>query len=216
LRQELERHEAAELGVFGLVHHAHAAATELFPNAVVGNGLADHEALASQQNAGVLRNDASIRRVYRQVNAHRNCRAGYLRWRTEELRWRGTDCPPLLKTFAAIDGPALRGLEGDGGFLPTLGTRGGGFGSVPAGVRRRLPALGLAGFAALGFVLETLVRVKDLLAGGKDKIATALDTLQHFVPVFHAQLPCSNGPPLPFGWMGDGAFVRPPPCREQA
>ena len=31
-----------ELGVFGLVDHAHAAATELLQNAVVGNGPADH------------------------------------------------------------------------------------------------------------------------------------------------------------------------------
>jgi len=159
---------------------------------------------------------AILGRASPQVNAQRDCRAGYLRWRTEELRWGGADCPPLLKTFAAIDGPALGGLEGDGSFLPTLGTRGSGFGAMAAGIGLRLPALGLAGFAALGFVLETLVRVKDLLAGGKDEIVTALDTLQHFVPVFHAQLPCSNGPPLPFGWMGDGAFVRPPPCREQA
>jgi hypothetical protein len=33
---------AAEPEIFGLIHHAHATATELFENAVVGNGLPDH------------------------------------------------------------------------------------------------------------------------------------------------------------------------------
>ena len=40
--QELERHAAAELGVLGLVHHAHAPAAELLEDAVVGNRLANH------------------------------------------------------------------------------------------------------------------------------------------------------------------------------
>jgi hypothetical protein len=30
------------LGVFGFINHAHAAATEQFEDAVVGDGLADH------------------------------------------------------------------------------------------------------------------------------------------------------------------------------
>ena len=42
LGQELERHEAAELGVLGLVDHAHAPATQLLQNAIVRNGLANH------------------------------------------------------------------------------------------------------------------------------------------------------------------------------
>ncbi len=42
LGQELERHQALEAGVFGLVNHTHAAATEQFENAVVGDDLADH------------------------------------------------------------------------------------------------------------------------------------------------------------------------------
>ena len=42
--EELEGNETAELGVFGLVDHTHAAATQLFNNAIVRNCLADHRA----------------------------------------------------------------------------------------------------------------------------------------------------------------------------
>ena len=42
LRQKLERDEAAELGVFGLVDHTHPAAAQLLGNAVMRDGLADH------------------------------------------------------------------------------------------------------------------------------------------------------------------------------
>ena len=40
--QELEGDETVQPGVFGLVDHAHAAAAELFDDAVVRYGLADH------------------------------------------------------------------------------------------------------------------------------------------------------------------------------
>ena len=43
VRKELQGDEATELGVFGFVDHAHPAAAELFDNAVVRDGLADHE-----------------------------------------------------------------------------------------------------------------------------------------------------------------------------
>jgi len=42
LGQELEGDKTAELGVLGLIDHTHAAATELFQNAIVGDGLAGH------------------------------------------------------------------------------------------------------------------------------------------------------------------------------
>jgi hypothetical protein len=40
--QEFEGYEAAKLGVFGFIDHAHTAPTNLFDDAVVRNGLADH------------------------------------------------------------------------------------------------------------------------------------------------------------------------------
>jgi hypothetical protein len=39
---ELEGDEPAEFGVFGLIDHTHAAATELLRDAAVGNCLANH------------------------------------------------------------------------------------------------------------------------------------------------------------------------------
>jgi hypothetical protein len=50
--QEPERHAAAELAILGLVHHAHAAATQFFQDAIVGSNLAAHEAMAPPENAG--------------------------------------------------------------------------------------------------------------------------------------------------------------------
>src|SRR6266496_2544052 len=41
-RKEFERNKTVEARVFGLVHHAHAAATQLFDYFVMGNALADH------------------------------------------------------------------------------------------------------------------------------------------------------------------------------
>ena len=40
--QELEGDKAMQPRVFGFVHHTHAPAPDLFKNAVVGYGLADH------------------------------------------------------------------------------------------------------------------------------------------------------------------------------
>ena len=40
--QKLERDKALEPSVFGLEHHAHAAAAEFFKNAVVRDGLISH------------------------------------------------------------------------------------------------------------------------------------------------------------------------------
>jgi hypothetical protein len=42
VRQEFQGYKSAELGVLGLVHNAHAAATQLLDDAVVRDGLADH------------------------------------------------------------------------------------------------------------------------------------------------------------------------------
>ena len=55
--QEFECDEPSQLRVFGFVHHAHAAAPQLFDNVVMRNGLPDHSvamlgkvARASQSN----------------------------------------------------------------------------------------------------------------------------------------------------------------------
>ena len=40
IRQKFQRHKAVQPRIFRLVHHAHTAATKLFNNQVVGNGLA--------------------------------------------------------------------------------------------------------------------------------------------------------------------------------
>jgi hypothetical protein len=42
LRQEFQRHVAAELGVLGFVHHTHATAAELFEHAIMRNSLSQH------------------------------------------------------------------------------------------------------------------------------------------------------------------------------
>src|SRR5882724_5819250 len=42
--QELQGDQAAELDILRLVHYTHPAATELFQNAVMRDGLANHEA----------------------------------------------------------------------------------------------------------------------------------------------------------------------------
>jgi hypothetical protein len=40
--QELQRDEAAEFGVFGLIHNAHPATAELLDDAIVRNDAANH------------------------------------------------------------------------------------------------------------------------------------------------------------------------------
>src|SRR5258708_38268000 len=43
---ELKRYKAPQLGVFGFVNHTHTAATELFDNAVMRDGLTEQMARA--------------------------------------------------------------------------------------------------------------------------------------------------------------------------
>jgi hypothetical protein len=43
----------------------------------------------------------------------------------------------------------------------------------------------LAGFTTLGFVLELLVVEEELFSGGKNKIASTINTLEHLVLKFH-------------------------------
>jgi hypothetical protein len=109
----------------------------------------------------------------------------------------------------------LCGTEGHRGVLAALGAGGARFhlGVVVVLARRRRRsehghALGLAGFAALGFVLELFVVEKQLFPGGKYKIGAAIDTLQYLVLKFHrGWSPFSPLPPAKHGkklpWQRD-------------
>ena len=98
----------------------------------------------------------------------------------------------LREAFAAEDGTALRGAEGDGRLLAALGAGGSSFhASVVVSVARRgrggknRDAFGLAGFAALGLVLELFVVKKQLFPGGENKLRTAVDACEYLVLKFH-------------------------------
>ena len=101
----------------------------------------------------------------------------------------GTHRPPLLKTFSAIDRTPLRGLERNRSFFPTLRTHGLGFDPLCANRTVALRAMSFACLAPLGFVLETLVGEKHLLAGGEDELTPALAALQDLIVVFHNAAP---------------------------
>jgi hypothetical protein len=100
----------------------------------------------------------------------------------------------LHEALAAEDRAVLRGAKRDRGLLTALGTGGAGFDpgvvvSATAALRARGGedghALGLAGFTALGFVLELLVVEKQLFAGGENKLGAAVDAGQCLVLKFH-------------------------------
>src|SRR5439155_11475249 len=81
--QELEGYEAAELGVLGLVHDAHASAAQLLENAVVGDRLARHK--GERPGAVILGRDrrASQQRVGRKLDTRTGSR---LEYQTDRLR----------------------------------------------------------------------------------------------------------------------------------
>jgi len=80
------------------------------------------------------------------------------------------------KTFATIDRPALSGFEGYRSFATALRAHGHRFGFGETSAPRAL-ALGLAGLAALGLVLEVLVVEEVLLSRRKNKICSAIHAL---------------------------------------
>src|SRR5258706_6734851 len=100
---------------------------------------------------------------------------------------RSTHGTALLETFTAKDGASLRWTEGYRRFLSTLGAIGFCFGAHRRGASAATAfcALGLASLAALGLVLEALVRKKHLFARSKNKLGATLRTLQDLVMVFH-------------------------------
>src|ERR1700674_3473359 len=104
----------------------------------------------------------------------------------------GGDVPLLGKTFAAEHRPALRGAEGHGSLLATLGAGSTGLhAGVVVSVARNWGsgedshALGLAGLTALGLVLELLVVKEELFARGEHELGAAVDTGQYLVLKFH-------------------------------
>jgi len=102
----------------------------------------------------------------------------------------GGHLPLALETLAAEYGTSLGWPERDRGVLATLRAGGPGFylGWTLSGGRRRSQhghPFHLAGFAALGFVLELLIVKKQLLAGCKHEVCATVDALQHLVLEFH-------------------------------
>ena len=125
--------------------------------------------------------------------------------RTEDRRYvresGGTHGAALLEAFAAENRPALRGTEGYRGFLAALRTIGLGFGahrSITPSASATFGALGFASLAALGLVLEALVRKKHLFARSKNKLGATLRALQDLIVVFHE--PLSLDPERAGGW----------------
>ncbi len=108
--------------------------------------------------------------------------------------------PPMLEAFAAIYRTPLRRLERNGGLFPALRADRFRFDALDASRTRfsSLSAICFAGLATLGFVLESLVREKHLLAGGEDEFSSTIGALQDLVMVFHMLL---RGP----GSLGAGS-----------
>ena len=103
--------------------------------------------------------------------------------------------PPLLETLAAIHWPALSRLKWDGRFFATLSAGGRGFHPMVGLAVQGLTPLRLASAATLGFILEALVGVKELLPGSEDKLRPAVHTRQGPVPVLHrCTPPLEQGP----------------------
>ena len=98
---------------------------------------------------------------------------------------------PVLKTFPAIDGAPLGGLERNCRFLRALRAdrlRLHSLGRACGSASSRRPAC-LARFTPLGLVFETLVGEKHLLARSKNKLGRTFGALQDPIVVFHTLLP---------------------------
>jgi hypothetical protein len=107
-----------------------------------------------------------------------------------------------LEAFPAKHRASLRGLEGDGGFFTAL--RAGRLrlrSYLPAYGATAFGPLGFACFAALRFVLKTLVGEKHLFASSKNELGATLGTLQNLIVEFHGRLPWT-----PIGQEGPAGF----------
>jgi hypothetical protein len=81
----------------------------------------------------------------------------------------------------------LSGLEGNGGFGGALRTNCPGFCADATACSGH--TLDFALFATLWIVLELLIVKEELLPGGKDKVITAIRTLQYLVDEVHTRPP---------------------------
>lgn len=97
---------------------------------------------------------------------------------------------PVLEAFPAIDRAPLRGLERNGRLFSALRADRLGFYALHAAGTRfsSLGAICFAGLATLGFVLESLVREKHLLAGCEYELRSTIGAFQDLVMVFHTLL----------------------------
>jgi hypothetical protein len=110
-----------------------------------------------------------------------------------------THGPALLEAFPAIHRAALGWAEGNGGFLAALRAGGTSFrpvARIPRGIRARgiLSPLGLASLASLGFVPETLLGKKHLLASGENELRPTFAALQNPIVELHLLLQTPRRP----------------------
>jgi len=103
--------------------------------------------------------------------------------------------PSLLKTFPAVNWPALSRFEGNGCFFPTLRAGSCGFHSVNDLPVRGLTSFRLTGPATFGFVLEALIGVEELFPCSENELCPAIHTLENPIPVLHRCTPRSNRAP---------------------
>jgi hypothetical protein len=75
-RQELNRNRSIQLGVIGLVHHAHATLADLLEDSVMRNCAADHDVACLLMSGNLLkckgigRLEATTSRCYEFTNPH--------------------------------------------------------------------------------------------------------------------------------------------------
>ena len=127
--------------------------------------------------------------------------------------------PLLLKALPTKDGPPLGGLKGHRGFFSTLRASGPGFGPIRNLSRscrtKHGNPLRFTRLAPLWFVLELLIVKEQLFACGKNKIGTAVDTLEYLVlevhPSPHSPVACAGGKLcLPHARSARRIFTHPP------
>src|SRR5450631_538806 len=99
---------------------------------------------------------------------------------------------PAQEAFAAVNRASLGRFEGNRGLTAALRALRGSFGFGKTG-SRRTRALGLAGLATLGLVLEVLVVEEVLFSRCENEIRVAIDAFEHAVlKLRHGLFPVDN------------------------